>query len=342
MKHVLAAGLLVVAALQTAAIEAAGPVKPTLEGPTLVAAARNHTYAGRLVVGASGTPVLLADHPVGLWLDGVRVSEDRTDAAGRYVARVWMPLGDHLLEARAFEGTAAEASSGAIAIRAYATWPSPPALLQATEGYYWNESNVTWLPPATNGGHPVTQYTIERAPASGGPYSVVYTGLGHRFTDLGITPGTYYAYRASATTAHATSNHSYFGYTANNTLSTVDIVGYKICDAVNCTTIPDGGSFSTSVVANVTVEVHVQGLVDHYPVSPPGVADRRVHGEVFLPEVSRLFLRTSNATGAWSAEVGSMWARAPAGGCETFGVIATARTDKQGRTEDAGTFTLCV
>lgn len=335
------ASILLVTTTLAVPTEAAGPIVPTLHGPTLVPAARNWTYTGQLVVAASGMGVPLAGQTVGLWLDGVRVSEDQTDAAGRWSAKVSFPVGIHALEARAFEGSLAEGVSNVLTVHSYPTWPAWPSLIETSEGFYWNQTNVTWLPPWTDGGYPVLSYDFARS-HNGGPFVPIYSGTGLAFTDFDTIPGHDYTYRATTTTAYATSNATLVPFHATDNVATIELVGYRLCDTAGCANVTEGGSFVTSAIANVSVEVRTKGLVDVYPVAPPGVADEPVYGRVGLPEIARSFFRTSNATGGWNATTGSMWAYAPAAGCEAVGVVAHAQTDFQGRTEDVGFFDLCV
>lgn len=340
------AALLLAAALLASAfalpVDAAGPVGPTLFGPTNIPAARNWSYSGQLVVEATGSPVLLYGQTVGLWLDGVRVAEAETDAQGKYLAQVTFPVGLHTLEARAFEGTPLEEPGPALAVRAFPTWPAGPSHIRGDPGFHYTQANVSWRYPWTDGGYPVTSYRIERS-ANGGPFQTVFTGLAYQFVDTNVTPGFSYIYEGYSTTAWGTSNKTSGGYTANNTVATVQLVEYRVCDGPVCLIIPDGGSFSTSAGTNVMVTAaNVTGIVDVHPVSPPGLPDRTVYGEIRFPNMSKQFQTTSGAAGAWSFALGTFFAQAPASGCASVSVVAYARPANQGRSEDVGGFDLCV
>lgn len=322
---------------------ASGPVGPTIFGPTNIPAARNWTYSGQLVVEATGSPAPLYGQTIGLYVDGVRVSEGETDAQGKYLILVTFALGTHAVQTRAFEGSPMEEGSPVLTVRAYPTYPAGPALLDGAPGFYYTEANVSWLYPWTDGGYPVTSYRIERS-ANGGPFQVVFTGNAFGFVDTNVTPGVHYIYEGYSTTAWGTSNKTGGGYTANDTVALVQLVSYHVCDDAACATVPDGGSFTTNASANVTVDaVNVDGIVDTWPVGGPGVAGRRVYGELAFPNRTREFENVSGPAGAWAHSIGPFHAQAPAAsGCATVAVIAYARPAAQGRSQDSGGFDLCV
>jgi len=331
---------LVVPALALDAL-AAGPVSPTLEGETRLAAARLWAYGGQLVVDGTDVPVPLLGQTVGLYIGGVRAAEAQTGSHGRYLIRVPFPVGVHAVETRAFEGTDMEAASRVLTVESYPTYPAEPGRFEALEGFYYTQANVSWVYPWTDGGYPVTSYQVERAVGSG-PFATVFTGNALVFVDEDVVPGGTYTYRATATTSYGTSNLSQKTYAASDVISNASFIGFRICDATTCAVIPEGGTFGTTPGANVSIEARVEGIVDHYPIAPPGLPGRTVYGQIVFPFISKNFTRTSDALGAWGASVTGFWTLAPAGGCETFEPIVLARTVKQGRFESIGAFTLCV
>lgn len=334
--------ILVVALPLALPADAAGPIAPTLAGPTFVYAARDWTYGGQLVVTGTSVPAPVFDRTIGIYLDGTRIGETATDVDGDYFMRLSLPVGTHTLQTRVFEGDSLESESNALVVASQATFPAPPGRLNASVGFYYTGANVTWSYPWTDGGYPVTTFTVERSD-SGGPFNAVFTGNALGFVDA-VLPGGLYRYRATATTSWGTSNATIIAaYNSSPYFTNVSILGYRLCDRVACLDVPDGGSFTTATsAANVSVQARVEGFAGTYPLAPPGVAAIPIDGRITLPDDNSTFLRGSGAGGWWNATLSGLHAHAPAAGCETIPVTAHARTPKQGRWEDTGSFTLCV
>lgn len=343
MRAALLLSVALLAPLLALPADAAGPVAPTIYGPTNIPAARNWTYSGQLVVEATGTPTPVYGQTIGLWLDGVRVAEGRTDTQGRYLIPVSFPVGTHSLQARVYEGSAAEGDSPVLTVRAYPTWPAGPSYIHGDPGFYFTQGNISWLYPWTDGGYPVTSYRIDRS-ANGGPFSTVFTGLAHGFVDNNVTPGSTYVYEGYTTTAWGTSNKTSGTYSANDTVALVDIATFHMCEGAACATVADGGSFTANASAQIMVDaVSIGGVVDTWPVGGPGVANRTVFARVIFPTMEKDCEARSGATGAWACTIGTFFATAPsATGCSHVTVVAHARPVDQGRHEDVGGFDLCV
>ena len=77
------------------------------------------------------------------------------------------------------------------------TVPSAPRSLSALAGN--SQVSLTWSAPATDGGSPITNYTIYRGLASGGETFLVQIGNVLSHTDLGLTNGVTYYYTVNAT-----------------------------------------------------------------------------------------------------------------------------------------------
>lgn len=307
---------------------AAGPLPPSIEGATLVPAGRGAGYGGRI-------PAPLLAQNVTLHLDGAQVDWDLTDARGVYSGYVVMPRGDHVVVSRWLGG-----ESEPIHVHAYPTWPAPPNQPRVEPGFYYWETNVSWGPPWTDGGYPVTSYTIERS-TNNGPHVMDVAANVTRYTHVS-TPGDRFHYRATTSTAHGTSNATGWSHVTNRTLATIEIVDFHLCDAANCTDVPLHGNFTTTAGANVTVRVRVRGVTDDHPVGGAAHADVMAMGAVLLPNNARAFNTVTNATGEYALDLGGAWAIAPASGCRWIPVTGHARTPVVGRWEDAASFELCV
>ena len=78
--------------------------------------------------------------------------------------------------------------------------PSPPTGLVAT-AISSSQINLSWNPPSSNGGSPITGYKIERSADSGVIWSILVSSTGSTVTtysDMNLSAGTAYAYRVSA------------------------------------------------------------------------------------------------------------------------------------------------
>jgi len=77
--------------------------------------------------------------------------------------------------------------------------PSDPQNLQAASGD--RQVTLTWTPPASNGGSPVTKYVVFRGTISGGETFLAEIGSVLIYIDAGLTNGQTYYYRVSAKNA---------------------------------------------------------------------------------------------------------------------------------------------
>jgi len=80
-----------------------------------------------------------------------------------------------------------------------ATTPSEPLSVIATAGD--GQITITWTAPASDGGLPITNYTIYRGSASGGETLLVTLGNVLTYTDTSLTNGQTYYYRVTASNA---------------------------------------------------------------------------------------------------------------------------------------------
>src|SRR4029079_2341070 len=85
--------------------------------------------------------------------------------------------------------------------QAVLTAPGAPASVLAARGN--TEVTVSWSAPTNNGGSPITGYTVYRSTTSGGTYVSVGSTDGNTtsYLDTGLTNGTAYWYKVSATNA---------------------------------------------------------------------------------------------------------------------------------------------
>ncbi len=80
--------------------------------------------------------------------------------------------------------------------------PSVPSAPQALGGVAGNaQVDLTWSAPVSDGGSPITNYTIYRGLSSGGEAFLLQIGNVLTYTDLGLTNGVTYYYQVSAVNA---------------------------------------------------------------------------------------------------------------------------------------------
>ncbi|OGS49976.1 MAG: hypothetical protein A3K65_07400 [Euryarchaeota archaeon RBG_16_68_12] len=77
--------------------------------------------------------------------------------------------------------------------------PSAPRNLAAAPGD--RQVTLTWNPPATDGGSPITNYTVYRGTSPGGETPLVEVGPVLVYTDTGLTSGQAYYYKVAARNA---------------------------------------------------------------------------------------------------------------------------------------------
>jgi len=97
--------------------------------------------------------------------------------------------------------------SGEASATPKATVPTAPLGLTASAGN--GSVGLSWSVPASNGGSPVTGYSVYRGTSAGGESGTpVTTVTGTTFTDTGLTNGTTYYYKVAAVNAVGTSAQS--------------------------------------------------------------------------------------------------------------------------------------
>src|SRR5438128_6223397 len=102
-------------------------------------------------------------------------------------------------------GTGSPSSTASATTLAVA--PSPPTGLAAT-AVSSSQINLSWAPPADNGGSPITGYKIERSTDGGITWTALVANTGSAMTtysDTALTPTTTFTYRVSAINAVGTS-----------------------------------------------------------------------------------------------------------------------------------------
>src|SRR5438128_5049918 len=101
-------------------------------------------------------------------------------------------------------GTGSPSSTASATTLAVA--PSPPTGLAAT-AVSSSQINLSWAPPADNGGSAITGYKIERSADGGITWTALVANTGIAMTaysDTGLPPTTTYTYRVSAINAVGT------------------------------------------------------------------------------------------------------------------------------------------
>src|SRR5437879_12063930 len=74
-----------------------------------------------------------------------------------------------------------------------------------------HQINLSWLPPANNGGSPIIGYKIERSIDNGITWEAIAPNTGNitpAYSDTGLLPNTNYTYRVSAINAVGASTPS--------------------------------------------------------------------------------------------------------------------------------------
>src|SRR2546430_11010896 len=88
--------------------------------------------------------------------------------------------------------------------------PSSPTGLTAT-AVSSSQINLSWAPPADNGGSAITGYKIERSTDGGATWTVLVVNTGSAttmYSDTGLTHTTTYTYRVSAINSIGTGSPS--------------------------------------------------------------------------------------------------------------------------------------
>ncbi|HYM40042.1 MAG TPA: kelch repeat-containing protein, partial [Thermoplasmata archaeon] len=84
------------------------------------------------------------------------------------------------------------------------TAPSAPGNVRVTVGTTantWNQVNLSWYPPAYDGGSTLTEYRVYRGTASGAESFLASAGLRQWYVDTGVLNGTPYYYEVTASNA---------------------------------------------------------------------------------------------------------------------------------------------
>lgn len=115
--------------------------------------------------------------------------------------------------------------------------PSYPLRLRASPGD--SEILLTWSPSSSNGGIPITNYSIYRGNSSGTETLLTSVGNVTNYTDKGLTNGQTYYYQISATNAIGEGNRS-------NEVSATPQKGQKYM-VVRITSPSEGDNFSSEV-----------------------------------------------------------------------------------------------
>lgn len=209
------------ATLQVSGVLSDGPLTATLTGtiaapPTATLAASGLDF-GTAAVGSSGPPRLVTltnDGDVGFDLYGLALSGDGSafsgdfgTCAGVYVLQPhqscavgarFLPTTTGPVSATLYiEDTAGNAPQTLALTGVGATVPDAPVIGSAVAGDH--AARVSFTPPASDGGSPVTGYTVTASPGG-----ATATGTASPITVGGLTPGTAYTFTVTATNAVGT------------------------------------------------------------------------------------------------------------------------------------------
>jgi len=167
---------------------------------------------------------------------GVTYSDTGLTAATTYTYRV-----------EAINSVGTGAASNTASATTSASVPGAPTGLTANTISY-NQINLAWTAPASNGGAAITGYEIDRSLNGGGSWSILVANTlstAVAYSDNGLTPGTTYTYRvdainsvgvgASSNTASATTQVAYVPITLTNSGSSTP-ANYQQLVSVNSNT----------------------------------------------------------------------------------------------------------
>ena len=116
------------------------------------------------------------------------------------------------------------------------TVPSPPRQLSASPGDA--QITLTWLAPSSDGGSPITNYTVYRGTTSGGESLLAKIGAVFSYSDTTVTNGVTYYYHVTAVNAIGESEPS-------NQASAMPVAGPSVPDAPrNLVATPGNGTIS--------------------------------------------------------------------------------------------------
>ncbi len=121
--------------------------------------------------------------------------------------------GEHTVVVRGIDTLGNIGSNGVTFKVSYNPVPSAPQNLQAIVG--WGYVNLTWLPPADNGGSAIVQYNIYRGVSSGGEVLIAtVSGTQTYYNDTSVSGGTTYYYYVTAVNSNGE------GYSSNEVSNT--------------------------------------------------------------------------------------------------------------------------
>src|SRR5439155_9862610 len=129
--------------------------------------------------------------------------------------------------------------------------PSAPTLLSATPGNA--QVTLSWSAPTSNGGSPVTNYTIYRDTTSGTRIFLVTVGNVLTYIDAGVSNGTTYYYTVAAV------NVAGPGPQSNELSATPQAASFTVSAAPESRSVARGGT--TTYAVTVTPSGGFSGLV---------------------------------------------------------------------------------
>jgi hypothetical protein len=129
--------------------------------------------------------------------------------------------------------------------------PSAPTLTSATPGNA--QVTLSWTPPSSNGGSPVTNYTIYRSTTSGTETFLVTVGNVTSYIDAGLTNGQVYYYTVAAVNVAGT------GPRSNERTATPQAADFSITGSPTSRSVTRGGS--TTYTVTLTPSGGFSGLV---------------------------------------------------------------------------------
>lgn len=237
------------------------------------------------------------------------------------------------------------ASAPANLVLAAASAPGLTGLV--IEETHWGRANLLWTAPADDGGAPVLEYQVWRAPGpSNGPRARIATlnESTFSFNDGQLNDGRTYTYEVYAVTAAGKGATSEFAAVVSDFAWALDhgLSHFRVCEGTSCTNVPSNGSYDRTGTGSVSYAAVYAGVITRKGVPMGGEALLVDIWETSDPDGEMTDGRsvTTDAAGAYTAE----WTRPTAitpSSCTSLGFRSRAWNGFTPYVMTLDTFTVC-